>query len=192
MFHGPTFSFKDLPLAVVGPIISYALEKNEKRGFVYICTSRDTGSAVINVTKKLANVNTFVMFPDGDRITELQRLLMTTISSENIHNFAGNCCCDNFDIFWQEFAGKIKEAYPQLIVTSLNSSLWLRIMLQVAHLMYAYFQVSNGLEYVDIVIPTGGAGHLSGKIESIFYMLNFLFTQHKLMGRNFEEKCISL
>ena len=162
LFHGPSCTFKDISLSVVGLLVNLVLEKHKKRGLAYVATSGDTGSAIIHVTKNLSSVNTLVFFPDGDRITQFQRLMMTTVSSKNIHNFAGNCFCDNFDIFHQTFAVKVKEIYPELVVTSFNSVSWMRVLLQIAHLMYAYFKISKNLDTVEIVIPTGGAGHLTG------------------------------
>lgn len=54
---------------------------------------------------------------------------------------------------------------------SLNSVNWSRVMVQLAHFIYAYLHVS-GLEQVEtgaplpaleMVVPTGGAGNIAGE-----------------------------
>jgi len=164
LFHGPTHTFKDLALALAGPILNYAVTKEKRKCFVYVCTSGDTGSAVIEVTKDKSDIDTLVLMPGGDRISDMQRLQMTTVSSKNIHCMSGHCFCDDLDAFYYSFIGVLKEKYPKLVITSLNSLLWLRIMMQTVHLIYGYFQVSKDFQLVDFVIPTGGAGHLTSAV----------------------------
>ncbi|XP_057301901.1 threonine synthase-like 2 [Hydractinia symbiolongicarpus] len=164
LFHGPTHSFKDIPLAIIGPILNHVMKKRNSKCLVYVCTSGDTGSAVIEVTKDLPLVDTLVFYPGGDRITDLQRLLMTTVSSENIHVFSGDFFCDEFDKFFSSFAPPIKEKYPELVVTSLNSLVWVRIMAQMIHLIYAYFRVAKNFGNVNFFVPTGGMGHITSAV----------------------------
>lgn len=51
---------------------------------------------------------------------------------------------------------------------SLNSVNWSRIMVQIAHYFYAYFRCtptldSTTLPAVEIVVPTGGGGNVTGE-----------------------------
>lgn len=51
---------------------------------------------------------------------------------------------------------------------SLNSVNWSRIMVQIAHHFYAYFQCAPSLDttplpVVEIVVPTGGGGNITGE-----------------------------
>ena len=163
LFHGPTMSFKDLPLAIAGKVLNYALKKQNKHGLVLVATSGDTGSAVIETTKNVSNMDTIVMFPDGNRITLLQRLLMSTKDYDNIHNLAAESHCDPFDGLIYELSKELPKIYPDLVVTSLNSLLWMRIMQQVVHVVYGYFKIAKYPELLNVVIPTGGGGHLTGK-----------------------------
>lgn len=53
---------------------------------------------------------------------------------------------------------------------SLNSVNWSRIMVQIAHHFYAYFQCAPSLDtsplpVVEIVVPTGGGGNITGEGE---------------------------
>lgn len=52
---------------------------------------------------------------------------------------------------------------------SLNSVNWSRILVQLAHFIYAYLQLSgvqdtdgDGLPTLEVVVPTGGAGNITG------------------------------
>jgi threonine synthase len=57
----------------------------------FVCqlgTSGDTGSAAITAVKGLKWVDIVVLLPKG-RITEIQERQMTTVISDNVHNFAG-------------------------------------------------------------------------------------------------------
>lgn len=163
LFHGPTHSFKDVPLSVAGPLLNQVLKHEKKHGIIYVATSGDTGSAVNNSLKNSSNADVITLFPGGNRISELQRLLMTALPSDNIHNFSGDCFCDDFDACLVKFPGRFAKLYPDVVVTSLNSLTWVRIMMQVCHVVYAYSQVAQNLEEVTIVIPTGGGGHTTSK-----------------------------
>lgn len=53
---------------------------------------------------------------------------------------------------------------------SLNSVNWSRIMVQIAHHFYAYFQCAPSLDttplpVVEIVVPTGAGGNITGEGE---------------------------
>ena len=163
LFHGPTHSFKDIAIATAAPLLNLVLKRNKKYGVVYVATSGDTGSAVINATKDSSNIDVITLLPGGKRISELQRMLMTTVNSKNVHNFTGDCFCDEFDMLFLDFPSEVRRKYPELVVTSLNSLTWIRVLMQACHVVYAYFQVAKGFEDITFVIPTGGCGHMTSK-----------------------------
>lgn len=55
---------------------------------------------------------------------------------------------------------------------SLNSVNWSRILIQLAHFIYAYLQLSGmaqdeahqPLPELEVVVPTGGAGNIAGRL----------------------------
>lgn len=163
LYHGPTCSFKDVSLCMVGPLMNHALKRNNKHGLVYISTSGDTGSAVIHASKGLSNMDILTFYSGFGRISKVQELLMSTVSGDNLHTFAGNRGCDDFDAFFRTFSNKLKLLYPDLVVTTMNSIIWPRIMLQTAHQIYTYLKVTeeDRNKKVRFVIPTGGAGHMA-------------------------------
>ncbi|MGH0187742.1 UNVERIFIED_CONTAM: hypothetical protein FKN15_026274 [Acipenser sinensis] len=113
----------------------------------------------------MEGVDIIVTFPKG-RCTPVQELQMTTVKEDNVHVFAADGTSDDIDVPIRKLfsdAGFVE----QHGLMSLNSVNWARIMVQVAHFFYAYFQCAPSLENsplpeVEIVVPTGGAGNITG------------------------------
>merc|ERR1719209_2423756 len=160
LFHGPTLAFKDLALGVVGQLYEYFLEKAEKHMTVLIGTSGDTGSAAINAVRGLKWVDVVVLLPKG-RCTKIQELQMTTVLDENVHCFGVDGSSDDLDV-------PIKAVFADLEYTknnnlcSINSINWARILVQISHYFYCYFQLAENVgDLVEIVIPTGACGNIA-------------------------------
>ncbi len=55
---------------------------------------------------------------------------------------------------------------------SLNSVNWSRVMIQLAHFIYAYLELSGieqaggDLPELEVVVPTGGAGNIAGVVNT--------------------------
>jgi O-phospho-L-threonine phospho-lyase len=71
LFHGPTLSFKDYALSLLGQFIDYFLKKRSKKITIVVGTSGDTGSAAIQSVKDLSSVNIIVLYPKG-RCSKIQ------------------------------------------------------------------------------------------------------------------------
>src|SRR3954469_14310243 len=87
LFHGPTLAFKDVALQILGQLFSRALARRGGRATIVAATSGDTGSAAIPARGRLPNIDVFVMHPKG-RVSDVQRLQMTTSAHANVHNVA--------------------------------------------------------------------------------------------------------
>uniref|UniRef100_A0A8C3TV09 Threonine synthase-like 2 n=1 Tax=Catharus ustulatus TaxID=91951 RepID=A0A8C3TV09_CATUS len=164
LWHGVTYAFKDLSLSCTGQFLQYFLEKKKKHVNILVGTSGDTGSSAIESVRGQKNVDIFVLLPKG-LCTQIQELQMTTVIEDNVHVFAAHGNSDEIDEPIKElfadvdFAGKYN-------LMSLNSVNWSRIMVQIAHYFYAYFQCTpsldmNPLPMVEIVVPTGGGGNIT-------------------------------
>lgn len=79
---------------------------------------------------------------------------------------------------------------------SLNSVNWSRILVQLAHFIYAYLQLSgvqdtdgDRLPTLEVVVPTGGAGNITGThMHSVklafslwFYLLNYYISPKRAL-----------
>ena len=87
LFHGPTLAFKDVAMQFIGNLYEYYLSKNDKKINIVVATSGDTGAAAIDAIKGKSNLNIFVLHPNN-RISPVQRKLMTTVEDENVFNIA--------------------------------------------------------------------------------------------------------
>ena len=70
LFHGPTLSFKDFALQVLGRLFDHVLERKGQRLTVVGATSGDTGSAAISACQARANIDIFILHPHG-RISDV-------------------------------------------------------------------------------------------------------------------------
>ena len=167
LFHGPTLAFKDVAMQLLGNFYEYYLNnKNEKINIV-VATSGDTGAAAIDAIKGKENVNIFVLHPNN-RISPVQRKLMTTSKEKNVYNIAIEGSfddCQNLvkSMFTDKtFAKEIK-------MSGVNSINWARIIAQSVYYFYSYFLVEDNNEPINFSVPTGNfgdvyAGYLAKKI----------------------------
>ncbi len=165
LFHGPTLAFKDVAMQLIGNLYEYYLSKNDKKINIVVATSGDTGAAAIDAIKGKSNLNIFVLHPNN-RISSIQRKLMTTVSENNVFNIAIN---GNFDdcqnivkqmFFDLEFSKSIN-------MSGVNSINWARIIAQSVYYFYTYFKLNK--KSVSFSVPTGNfgdvfAGYISKKM----------------------------
>ncbi|KAM9378019.1 threonine synthase-like 2 [Phaethornis superciliosus] len=164
LWHGVTYAFKDLSLSCTGQFLQYFLEKKQKHVTILVGTSGDTGSSAIESVRGQKNMDIFVLLPKGF-CTQIQELQMTTVIEDNVHVFAARGNSDEIDEPIKELFADVDFAKKYNLM-SLNSVNWSRIMVQIAHHFYAYFQCApsldiNPLPVVEIVVPTGGGGNIT-------------------------------
>ena len=152
LYHGPTLAFKDIAMQVIG-LMYEALDLNKKKINIIVATSGDTGSAAISALKDKKNINLFVLYPH-EKISNIQRKIMTTCNSSNIFNVAVK---GNFDdcqkIVKQMFNDE--QFREKINMSGVNSINWARIICQIVYYFYAYFQMSSKINFS---VPTGNFG----------------------------------
>ena len=152
LYHGPTLAFKDIAMQVIG-LMYEALNLNKNKINIIVATSGDTGSAAIAALKEKKNINLFVLHPH-EKISNIQRKIMTTCDSKNIYNIAIK---GNFDdcqkIVKQMFSDE--QFREKINMSGVNSINWARIICQIVYYFYAYFQMSTK---VNFSVPTGNFG----------------------------------
>ncbi len=152
LYHGPTLAFKDIAMQVIG-LMYEALDLNKKKINIIVATSGDTGSAAIAALKEKKNINLFVLHPH-EKISNIQRKIMTTCDFSNIYNIAIK---GNFDdcqkIVKQMFNDE--QFREKINMSGVNSINWARIICQIVYYFYAYFQISSK---VNFSVPTGNFG----------------------------------
>ncbi len=154
LYHGPTLAFKDIAMQVIG-LMYNNLDLDQKKINVIVATSGDTGAAAISALKDKKNINIFVLHPH-EKISSIQRKIMTSCESKNIFNIAVK---GNFDdcqrIVKQMFNDE--KFRKQINMSGVNSINWARIICQIVYYFYAYFKFSSSINFS---VPTGNFGDI--------------------------------
>ena len=158
LFHGPTLAFKDYALQVVGNLFEYVLKRERKKITIIGATSGDTGSAAIDGCKNKSTMELFIFHP-YIKVSDVQRRLMTTVKSKNIHNIAVK---GNFDdcqkIVKELFADE--ELKDKFCFSAINSINWARILFQIIYYFYCVSKISVKNEKFIFAVPSGNFGNV--------------------------------
>ncbi len=152
LFWGPTYAFKDYALQWLGRLLDRTLRRRSERLLVIGATSGDTGSAAIAAVAGLASMDIVVLHPH-DRVSEVQRRQMTTVSASNVHNIAIEGTFDDC----QRIVKTLLARQPRPM-SSVNSINWVRVMGQIPY--YVYAVAALDADEVDVVVPTGNFGNV--------------------------------
>ena len=159
LFHGPTLAFKDFALQLLGRLLDYFLERRKKNVAILGATSGDTGSAALEGCRHCEYVDMYILYPHN-RVSEVQRRQMTTVSGINVNSLAleGNFDdCQN--IVKRAFADQsfLPEDYQLVAVNSIN---FCRIMAQIVYYFYAGLKFLGDASAVSFSVPTGNFGDI--------------------------------
>jgi threonine synthase len=155
LFRGPSLSFKDIALQLLGPLYDLALRRRDERLSVLCATSGDTGGAAVEALKHRERIDLFVLTPRG-RVSAVQRRFMTTSGAPNIHVLEVD---GDFDVC----QALVKQLFADASFTSrarlsgVNSINWGRIAAQSVY----FARVAHTLGHlgpVHFVVPTGNFG----------------------------------
>ena len=186
LFHGPTLAFKDVAMQLLGNFYEYYLNNQNEKLNIVVATSGDTGAAAIDAIKGKSNVNIFVLHPHN-RVSSVQRKLMTTGKDKNVFNIAVN---GNFDdcqnLVKTMFADK--DFSNDIKMSGVNSINWARIIAQSVYYFYSYFLVEEDNRPVNFSVPTGNfgdvyAGYLAKKMGLPINKLIVATNQNDILHR---------
>ena len=155
LFHGPTLSFKDVALQVLGRLFEHLLDARGGRLNILGATSGDTGSAAIHGVRGRAGIAIFMLYPNG-RVSPLQELQMTTVPDANVHCLAIDGSFDDCQAIVKTlFADRpFKRALALGAVNSIN---WARVLAQMAYYVSAALRVEAPAVFA---VPTGNFGNI--------------------------------
>ena len=186
LFHGPTLAFKDVAMQLLGNFYEYYLNNENQKINIVVATSGDTGAAAIDAIKGKKNVNIFVLHPHN-RVSSVQRKLMTTGKDQNVFNIAIN---GNFDdcqnLVKSMFADK--NFSNEINMSGVNSINWARIIAQSVYYFYSYFLIEDKDEPINFSVPTGNfgdvyAGYLAKKMGLPINKLIVATNQNDILHR---------
>ena len=158
LFWGPTLSFKDVALQLLGRLFECELARRGSFMTVVGATSGDTGSAAIEACRDRAGIELVMLHPAG-RVTEIQRRQMTTVDSPNIHNVAIDGTFDDCqDLVKALFADR--PFREQMRLGAVNSINWARVAAQTVYYVTTAVRLGAPERAVSFCVPTGNFGNV--------------------------------
>jgi threonine synthase len=158
LWHGPTLSFKDVALQLLGNLFEYILARRGGVLNILAATSGDTGSAAIAGVRGRKGIDIFVMHPHG-RVSPIQERQMTTVTDSNVHNIAVEGSFDDCQRIMKTLAGDT-EFKRACSIGAVNSVNWARLLAQIVYYFHAALalQRATGCRGVRFAVPTGNFG----------------------------------
>ena len=141
-------------------------QQKEKINIV-VATSGDTGAAAIDAIKGKENLNIFVLHPDN-RVSSVQRKIMTTGKHENVFNIAIKGNFDDCQNLVKSMFSDTKFS-KDINMSGVNSINWARIIAQCVYYFYSYHLIEDHTKPTNFSVPTGNfgdvyAGYLAKKM----------------------------
>lgn len=159
LFHGPSLSFKDFGLQLIGSLFEEQIERTGKTINVLGATSGDTGAAAIHGLMGKKGANVFILYPEG-RISELQERQMTCTGAANIFPIPIKGTFDDAQAIVKELMSDLpfKE---EMRLSAINSINVVRVLAQSVYYIHAYTQLpSDNRDDLNFVVPTGNFGNI--------------------------------
>src|SRR5256885_582741 len=158
LFHGPTLAFKDLAMQLLGHLMDEALTTRGERTTIIVATSGDTGGAAVEAFRGRARADLFVLFPHG-RISDVQRLMMTTAPDDNVHAIEVEGTFDDCQAIVKGLFNH-HGFRDQVRLSGVNSINWARIVAQVVYYFTAAATLGAPHRKVAFTVPTGNFGDI--------------------------------
>lgn len=157
--QGPTASFKDFAARMMGRLMQYYLEREDRQLLILTATSGDTGSAIANAFYGLDSIKVVVLFPEAE-VTARQRKQMTTLG-KNIQILG-------LDTKFDDCQTLVKTAFADqdldyLNLSSANSINIGRLIPQSIYYFFAFSRLCTSVdESIIFSIPSGNFGDMMG------------------------------
>jgi threonine synthase len=158
LFHGPTLAFKDLAMQLLARLMDHVLAARGERRTIVVATSGDTGGAAAEAFGGRHQVDVIVLFPQ-DRISQVQRRMMTTANAANIHAIAID---GTFDDCQAIVKGLFNHAAfrDRVRLSGVNSINWARIVAQAVYYFTAAVALGAPHRKIAFTVPTGNFGDI--------------------------------
>jgi len=156
LFHGPTLAFKDVAMRLLARLMDHILAKRGARATIVGATSGDTGGAAIDAFRSSRRVDVVILYPH-DRVSDVQRRMMTTPTEANVHAVA-------IDGDFDDCQALVKAMFnhhafrDRVALSGVNSINWGRIVAQATYYFVAAAALGSPSRPVSFVVPTGNFG----------------------------------
>jgi threonine synthase len=157
LFHGPTLAFKDLAMQLLARLMDHVLAALGERRTIVVATSGDTGGAAVEAFRGRAQVDLIVLFPNGRRISEVQRRMMTTVRDANVHAVAIEGTFDDCQALVKAMFNH--HAFRDRVrLSGVNSINWARVVAQAVYYFTAAVALGAPHRKIAFTVPTGNFG----------------------------------
>ena len=158
LFWGPTLSFKDYALQLLGRLMDAVLDRRSERVTIVGATSGDTGSAAIAALQDRPTADVVILHPAG-RVSDVQCRQMTTVTASNVHNVAIDGTFDDCqDLVKAMFADP--GFRDEMHLSAVNSINFGRIMAQISYYLWAILRLDALDSGASFAVPTGNFGNV--------------------------------
>lgn len=157
--NGPTLSFKDMAMQLLGNLFEYVLEKQGEELNILGATSGDTGSAAEYAMRGKRGIRVFMLSPHG-KMSAFQRAQMYSLQDPNIFNIAIRGVFDDAQDLVKAVSNDhdFKVRYKIGTVNSIN---WARVSAQIVYYFKGYFAATRSNdEKVAFSVPSGNFGNI--------------------------------
>jgi threonine synthase len=156
LFHGPTLAFKDLAMQLLARLMDHALKQRGERATIVGATSGDTGGAAVEAFRGRSQADVVVLYPHG-RVSDVQRLMMTTAADDNVHAVAIEGTFDDCQSLVKALFAH--HAFRDRVrLTAINSINWARIVAQAVYYFAAAVALGAPHRKLTFTVPTGNFG----------------------------------
>jgi threonine synthase len=155
LFHGPSLAFKDFGARFMAALMSYYLERNNKKINILVATSGDTGSAVAQGFLNHEQIQVSILYP-SKKVSFIQEQQLTTLGN--------NITALEIDGTFDDCQRLVKTAFldkelnSKLNLASANSINISRLIPQSFYYFYAYAQLKA--QSLIVSVPCGNLGNL--------------------------------
>jgi threonine synthase len=160
LFHGPTLAFKDVAMQLLARLMDHGLATRGEHATIVVATSGDTGGAAVEAFRGRSRVDLFVLFPK-DRISEVQRRMMTTAPDQNVHAIAIEGTFDDCQALVKALFNH--HAFRDRVgLSGVNSINFARLVAQAVYYFTAAATLGAPHRKVAFTVPTGNFGDVFG------------------------------
>lgn len=158
LFHGPTLAFKDVAMQLLARLMDRVLALRNQRITVIGATSGDTGGAAVEAFRGAERIEAIILFP-RDRVSDVQRRMMTTAAEPNVRAVAVEGTFDDCQALVKAMFNDL--AFRDRVrLAGVNSINWARVAAQIAYYFVAGAALGAPRRPVSFSVPTGNFGDI--------------------------------
>jgi threonine synthase len=145
-------------MQLVSRLMDHVLRERGQRTTICVATSGDTGGAAVEAFRGRSQVDLIVLYPHN-RISDVQRHMMTTAADKNVHAVAVEGTFDDCQALVKAMFNHHAFA-DRVSLAGVNSINWARIVAQAVYYFTAAVALGAPHRKVAFTVPTGNFGDI--------------------------------